>query len=422
MRAFGLNSPVTFVLNGLREAAWLTRERVIAIGVVLLIEQVLLLVFIALWQHGVFRLQSGTTSSDFVSFYAAGKLALAGTPALAYDQAAHHLAQQATTGSNADYQFFFYPPVFLMLCAGLARLPYPVAFALFELVTIVMFIMATRCVLRETGAAWIVPLLAFPPVFWTIGLGQNAFLTAALFAGFTLLMDRRPTLSGILLGLLCYKPHFGLLAPLALVAGQRWRTVIAATTTVVGLVLLSIALFGWNTWSAYLFALAHADGTYTTGRIDYAGIVTPFGAARLMGFPVGLAYVSQAIVAALMALLIALIWRRVRPLPLRAASLLAATLLAVPLVLLYDELLVLVAVGWLVGAARETGFLPWEKIVLASTYGLTLVLWHVGAGLHVPLGPVINLAILILCVRRIWWGPSDRIMAAGQSGGTIAAL
>ena len=410
-----------FVLNGLRQANWLTRERAITIGTVLLIEQILLLVFVALWQHGVFTALSKTTSSDFVSFYAAGKLALAGTPALAYDQAAHHLAQQATTGPDTPYQFFFYPPVFLMLCAGLAELPYPAAFALFELVTIVLFVMAMRRVLQETGSAWIIPLLAFPPVFWTIGLGQNAFLTAALFAGFTLFMDRRPTLSGILLGLLCYKPHFGLLAPVALVAGQRWRVVITATATVLGLVLLSVALFGWNTWSAYLYAFAHSNATYGTGLIDYAGIVTPFGAARLMGFAVGPAYVSQALVAALMALLIALIWRRVRSLPLRAASLLAATLLAVPLVLLYDELLVLVAVGWLVREARQTGFLPWEKITLASTYALTLVLWHIGNGLHVPLGPVISLAMLLLCIRRIWWGHADRMVETRRSAEPIAA-
>jgi alpha-1,2-mannosyltransferase len=47
--------------------------------------------------------------------------------------------------------------------------------------------------------------LAFPAVFWTLGLGQNAFLTATLFGGFTLLLDRRPIAAGILLGLLCYK-------------------------------------------------------------------------------------------------------------------------------------------------------------------------------------------------------------------------
>ncbi|MGI4952831.1 MAG: hypothetical protein ACRYGM_13605, partial [Janthinobacterium lividum] len=43
-------------------------------------------------------------SIDFVSFYAAGALANAGTPALAYDQAAHRLAEAAATAPGGNYQ------------------------------------------------------------------------------------------------------------------------------------------------------------------------------------------------------------------------------------------------------------------------------------------------------------------------------
>ena len=44
----------------------------------------------------------------------------------------------------------------------------------------------------------------------------------------SLLIDTRPRLAGLLLGLLCYKPHLALLAPVALVAGGHWRTFAAA--------------------------------------------------------------------------------------------------------------------------------------------------------------------------------------------------
>ena len=40
-----------------------------------------------------------------------------------------------------------------------------------------------------------VPVVAFPPVFWALGLGQNSFLTAALFGAGTLWVDRRPILA-----------------------------------------------------------------------------------------------------------------------------------------------------------------------------------------------------------------------------------
>src|SRR5207244_3647915 len=77
-------------------------------------------------------------------------------------------------------------------------------------------------ILDDYSGIALVVLLAFPMAFWNIGLGQNAFLTAGLFGMATLLIDRRPIVAGLLFGLLCYKPHFGLLIPGALAAGGYW--------------------------------------------------------------------------------------------------------------------------------------------------------------------------------------------------------
>src|ERR1700722_3590793 len=222
------------LIDGARQSRWLTRERIIAGGQALLLSELTILVLLALWQHGIISDQVSRTSSDFVSFYAAGKLALAGTPALAYDQAAHFVAEQRFMVEGAPYQYFFYPPVVLLLFAPLALLPYYVAFYAFEIATLAAFLYTIRQILREPDWAWAGPVLAFPAVFWTLGLGQNAFLTATLFGGFTLLIDRRPALAVMLLGTLCYKPHFGLLAPVALLAGGRWRAFLAAGATVAG--------------------------------------------------------------------------------------------------------------------------------------------------------------------------------------------
>ena len=46
---------------------------------------------------------------------------------------------------------------------------------------------------------------------------------AALIAFALVQLDRRPVLAGILFGLLAYKPQFGLMIPLVLIATQRWR-------------------------------------------------------------------------------------------------------------------------------------------------------------------------------------------------------
>jgi hypothetical protein len=78
----------------------------------------------------------------------------------------------------------------------------------------------------------------------------------------------------------------------------------------------------------------------------------------------------------------------------------SATLLAVPLVLLYDQLPLLIAIGWLLCEARQTGLLAWERIVLLAIYPLALVSLPLSQSTHMPLGLVISVAVLGLCLRR----------------------
>lgn len=404
----------------LSQAPWLRRDRVIAWAAILLACEAALFCFIAAWKWGWVVPGVPVQSSDFVSFVAAGRLALAGTPALAYDQGAHHLAQQAILSAHAPYQFFFYPPVFLLPCAALALLPYGIAYAVFQCGTLWLFLAAMRRILGRYGAgwAWLVPILAFPPVFWNIGVGQNAFLTAALFAGFTLLLPARPGSAGVLLGMMCYKPHFGLLAPFALAAGGHWRAFAAAGTAVAGLIWITLALFGTDTWAAYIAAAAGSTGVYESGRIDLAGMITPFGALRLNGVAASAAWGVQILAMVVAVGLVAALWRSRASYPVRVAVLLAATLLAAPLALLYDQLLLLVAIGWLVRAASETGFLPWERLGLALAWPLSLLTWPVATDLHVPLAPATHLLVLGLALHRAGWLRLPRAVSVQPVGAT----
>ncbi len=417
---------------------WLTSPKILAAGQILCLAQATALVMLALFQHGLLPgTAESPTASDFVSFYAAGKLALAGTPALAYDQAVHFAVEQQFSPPGAPYQFFFYPPVFMLLFAPIAALPYTLAFYLFEAATLAAFLLVIRRILAEPNWVFLPVVLAFPAIFWTLGLGQNAFLTAALFGGFTLTLRQRPGLAGGLLGLLCYKPHFGLLAPIALAAGGHWRAFLAAAATVAGLIALSTALFGVETWRAYLTAFAGSDAVYASGRIDYAGMITPFGAARLMGFAPASAYALQIAATLAMAVLTAWTWRRVRrgaahsqsaqgqfvqgrPAQGRRAQtnyaqmalLLSATLLAVPMAILYDKMLLLVAIAWLARESRETGFSAGDKVILAGVYLISLLEYPIGAAWPVPLGPIATLAVLALAARRFGIWPKATRMEA----------
>jgi hypothetical protein len=387
-------------MRQLSRAPWLDRRRVIGWSVVLLIAELLAFGFLTAWTHGVFTPINPPVTTDFASFYAAGKLALAGSPALAYDQPAHHAAEMAATAPGIEYQFFFYPPVYLLLCAPLALLPYLASFVLFETATLVLWLIVARRILDARGWTWCLPVLAYPAVFWTIGLGQNALLTASLLGALTLLIDTRPGVAGLLLALLCYKPHLGLLAPIALAAGGYWRTLGVAALGVLAIGALSVAMFGLEPWRAYLGALAGARAVYETGRTDFAGYVTVFGAARLLGLAAPVGYALQLATTIVAATIVVWIWRRDADPARRGAALAAGILLVVPLALLYDLMIAAVAILWLVRAAFRDGFQPWEKLLLAFCFVMPLGCRYVGEGLGIPLAPLAPLTLLALAMAR----------------------
>ena len=383
-----------------RGDGWLTRERLRIGATLLLAIEVAFLAFFVAGTHGWIVPLGKPTTTDFVSFYAAGTLADAGAPQLAYDQGAHLAAEEAATALGIGYQFFNYPPVFLLLCAAFAPMPYLVAFFVFIAMTLAFYLAVASRILDERSGTALLTLLAFPMVFWTIGLGQNAFLTAALFGAATLLVDRRPILAGLLFGALCYKPHFGLLVPLALAAAARWRCFAAAAASAGGLVLISLLLFGAGTWEAFLATAADSHAVYESGRILFAGMVSPFGAVRLVGGNVGLAYAVQALASLVAASAVVVVWRRDLSLPTRAAVLASATLVALPLSLLYDLMLGAIAAAWLVRDRASVAARGWE---MGALIGLSLVLLdgrYLAETWHLPVFPLVAVALFAIAAGR----------------------
>ena len=379
--------------------AALDRDRVLAYCRVLLAVETAVFLFLVAGTYGLIVPLAGPTSTDFVSFYAAGALADSGTPELAYDQAAHDAAEQHATAAGVEYRFFYYPPVFLLLCAALAHLPYLAAFILLEAATLALCLIVVREILAERCWSAIIPVLAFPPVFWALGLGQNSFLTAALFGAGTLWIDRRPILAGLCFGALCYKPHFALLVPVALLAGRHWRALGAALGSAIALGGMSLIIFGWQTWRGFLAAAAGSHATYASGHINFGGFVTPFGGVLLTGGSPNTAYVAQAAATLAAGLLVAIVWRRGLPLPIRAATLAAATLVAIPVALVYDLMLAAVAAAWLV--RYPAGLAGWEKVVLAALFVLSMVPPGLAEASHFPAGPIVALSLLVLVAARV---------------------
>ena len=304
------------------------------------------------------------------------------------------------TAPGIGYVYFFYPPTFLLLCRLLAFLPYLPSFIAFELVTGLAWLAAVACILGRPRRTGLLSCLAFPAVFWNIGLGQNAFLTASLFGFATVALERRPWLAGLLFGALCYKPHFGLLVPVALLSGRRWRSVAGAACSLAGLSAFSVVAFGWPVWPAFIRVFLASRETFEAGRVMLSHLVSPFGAVLLAGGTAGWAYCVQAAASLFAALSVAwLWWRNDRP-GLRHAALIAGTLLSIPVALTYDLVSAVIAGAWLLRDATEQGRPGRDAPLLGCLFLTPLAAPALGRALHLQVAPVALLVLLLLCLRH----------------------
>jgi hypothetical protein len=382
-----------------RTGAWATTARLRRLGIGLFLLESLGLLIIALATYNLFGPMDPPGSTDFISFYAAGDLAGRGMAPLAYNQDLHQSAVREIFGDpRLPYYYFFYPPIFLLLCQLLARLPYLAAFGVWVAGTTALSFAALRRIVPDRRH-WL-PFLSFPCLFWTVGLGQNALLTAGLLGFATLLVDRRPAAAGALLALIAYKPHFLLLVPVALVCGQRWRALAGFALALAALVGLAALVYGSQIWTVYA---AHTDEirhVFEFGRVPFTGPVSSFAAVRVLGGSLTAAYAAQALAALAAILAVGWLWARDAAPALRFAALAAGMPLAAPVVLFYDLMPLAIAIAWLTVEIRRTGPRPWEMTILAAVWLLSGVAMPIAYLFHLPLGPLAPALTLALVLRR----------------------
>jgi hypothetical protein len=377
----------------------LSRERVIAYGWMFLAAQLILLAYLALRSHGVFG-NAGDSSTDFMMIYASGRLAATGSPALVYDLATQSALQQHIFGGPlAGFFPFYYPPIYLIVCAALSWLPYYAGFALWVLATGTFFVAVLWLIAQDWRLA--VALASFPAAIVNLGLGQNAFLTAGLLGLGVVLIDESPWLAGIAFAALAFKPHFLVLVPVALLAGRRWRTLAASIVTGLALIALSAALFGIDTWRAFVLHIPVAQAIYGGGTLGYWAQTSLFAAVRLLGGSYVLAATIHGAAMVAAAAAVAYGWWNDASLPVRATTLIAGTLICVPVNLSYDLLAAAPAVAFLCRGDAVPPLRGWERCVIVAGWLIAFAGRGVAEKFGVPLMPLIALGLLWIAVGRL---------------------
>lgn len=329
------------------------RERLALYGTALLLSYVLFLGSAAWLRLWLVDPAGFPVAGDFVAFWTAGRMAMTGDAAAAYDPGAYRVAQVAAVGREFDGRYLWLnPPTFFL---GVIPFAFP-HLAAGWLLWIAVTVGCLAVALRWVVPGYLVPaLVAAPASVWCAVAGQNGFLTAALMTASLALLERRPWLSGFMIGLLTYKPQFGVLFPLFLLLGRHWTALAAAVATTLGLGALTAALFGIESWAAFLAATLRANGVLQAGGAGWEKLQSTYAIMSLATGSTTVGMGAQVMVLAGVAGLLVHMFRRGAPFALRASTLAAGALLVTPYSYIYDAVVLTVAAAFLLRDGLERG-------------------------------------------------------------------
>jgi hypothetical protein len=356
--------------------------------------------------------------SDFTDGWIAGWHALTADASQLYDSNEFVRIQQALLGAR-DYFYpnWPYPPTFFLVLAPLSLLPYPYAFLTWDVATLLGVLAVVYLIVRRAPAVALV--LASPFTAWNFLAGQNGFLTASLLGASLLFLEKRPVVAGVFMGFLTYKPQFGILLPIALVASRQWRAFSSAVFMAALLVCTTAVAFGVAVWEVFPRGLSTQMGEVLLAGGDapnWGYLQTIYGLVRTLNGGAAAAWLSQGIMVSSLAVVVWFVWRSRARFALKAAMLSAGALVATPYAFAYDMAALAIPVAFLAKDQIECGLLKGEPITMIALFGGTLAALvvlgdaadHITFG-SVPLGPFVVITLLAMILRRAcYWSSQPR--------------
>jgi alpha-1,2-mannosyltransferase len=394
------------LLSQFREADWLNARNVrLYAALILVLNGLLPLATRWLSGHDLIDRQGTPFGGDYISFYAASKLALSGHAVDVWHPGAHRVAENSVFNRDLGYWAFFYPPAYLLFCLPLALVSYGWSLVIAMGATAAAAVRLTlswfKRIRPEMKGGWL-PVLAFPGIWMNIACGQNAALTTAIMAGGCLLLNRAPILSGLVFGMMVIKPQLAIAIPFILAADGRWKTFFATGFSAATLSLAALLLVGPAGYAAFFANGAMARQALENGLVEISAMQSLFAALKVLGASNAIAYAAQALLAIGVLGWSSVVIRRHRPDYLAIGALLAVvTPLLSPFLLNYDLLMLALPLGWIILQGVRTGFRPWEKMLCLWIFILPVLVRGLADLAHLPLGAISIIGLYWLVQARI---------------------
>ena len=283
---------------------------------------------------------------DFFALWSYGKIVASHPGSDLYNTGTLHALQVALGMQESAHNPFPYPPTAILLFRPLALLPYQTDYVVWTLGTLALFVWAVVATCSRLAIS-IIGVIVAPVTISCIASGQTGFLAAALLIAGLRLVGSRPILSGVLIGLLAYKPQMAMLVPIAFVAAGCWRAFAAACVTVSVLAAIPTVAYGFGIWTHWIAMLPAYSDAFDRDLVGMRLKPTIMANLQIAGVALPIAKAVQGLAAVAVAVLV---WRCFRRNAgrLATAALLVGTVLATPHAFIYDFPIIAAAMALLV--------------------------------------------------------------------------
>jgi len=313
---------------------------------------------------------------DYLPFWAAGKLALENAAHSVYDNDAVNAVEQLVIPSGDYFLPWLNPPTFLVFMNALSYFDFVTSFWIWSLITAGLYLITAWSMFPNRY--YFLAACFFPPFYWCLLVGQSSALIAALTIIALVNLEKKPYLSGFLIGLLAIKPQAAILIPVALLASRNWKAFISATISLSIFVLVSIQLYGLDLWfQFYASTQDRINLLYTLNDYESYYLQSLYGLFLYLNLGSDVGKVFQLLLAPLLIGLVFWAWRRNSISRInKIALLIISTLMFQSYSLIYEYTSLFFVIALLVGIASDKYILKRTIIILSGSalcLGLMLV-------------------------------------------------
>ena len=349
---------------------------------------------------------------DFLAHWTGGRMFIDEPVSMLYEPATQATMQDRLVGSGG-LAWFVSPPYAVWLYLPFAAMPYGVAALCWSLINLVLLGIALSWVrplltgrMTSHHRLFILAFCASPAVFETVGSGQDSMLALIVSLGaLRLLSAGRDLQAGALIALGAFKPQLLVLVPFMFIAQRRWRALAGSCAAGLAILVCGLLIGGPQLYVAWYDALTSPLYANEVQR-GQAWMMQSLPA--LVTGPTGFFFVGPVLLALGALLVMRTVRRQDMDTQQAWVSVIMLTIVTSPHVMIYDTVLLLPCLAWMLSR------IPWcqLRIPLFAVFALQwlMPLLHaisettvLGASWFAV--PWVAIPLTVLTFRTMRWHP-----------------